>query len=167
MTSSRAAKRPSGKVRGKDPAAPAYCRYGIGILLVALSGCGRGSSSESCVEWTAEHPASQVIVQKDVAYAPDGGFRKGDVYSPPGEGPFPVLVFVHGGGYFGGDKGNHADLATYYAQRGIVTISINYFLAKQDGSDPAYPRSMQDVYCAIRSVRANASMLKIDKTASA
>ena len=54
-----------------------------------------------------------------------------DVYRPQdqGPGPFPVLVFVHGGGFLRGDKAERVNLGRYFARHGIVTVLPNYRLA--------------------------------------
>jgi acetyl esterase/lipase len=138
--------------------------------LLALCACGSPSpdlakdAPSACEELAQRVADSELAIRSNVAYGTDHAEQRGDVYLPPGAGPFPALLLVHGGGFFGGDKALLADAARYYAARGIVTFNINYFLAKTDGSDPAYPRAMQDVYCAIRFMRANAAAAKLDKT---
>ena len=43
---------------------------------------------------------------KDVAYASASATQKLDLYLPAGNGPFPVVINVHGGGFMMGDKSN-------------------------------------------------------------
>ncbi|HEU4965027.1 MAG TPA: alpha/beta hydrolase [Bacilli bacterium] len=78
--------------------------------------------------------------------------------SPPAE-PMPVIVYIHGGGWMGGDKsligGQHnATLARY----GFFTVSINHRLT---GVAP-FPAQIHDVKAAIRWLRANADTYGID-----
>ncbi|OWK22904.1 hypothetical protein AJ87_38395 [Rhizobium yanglingense] len=40
---------------------------------------------------------------KDIAYGSDARNRM-DIYKPPGAGPFPAIIYVHGGGWWNGDK---------------------------------------------------------------
>ncbi len=74
---------------------------------------------------------------KDVAYWEGDDFDTGkhrlDVYVPAGEGPHPVVVFVHGGGWILGDRqqpgGNYALLGRRLANQGVVAMVISYRLA--------------------------------------
>ncbi len=64
-----------------------------------------------------------------------------DLYLPEDEADRlrPAVVFIHGGGFRGGDKGSKAprDMVTYFAERGFVGISINYRLLDDYGTLPA------------------------------
>jgi acetyl esterase/lipase len=51
-----------------------------------------------------------------------------DVYLPAGGRSLPVLIYVHGGGWSGGDKGPVGAKAAYFATRRFVFVSINYRL---------------------------------------
>lgn len=110
-----------------------------------------------------------------------------DIYSPKNNGTLrPAVIFIHGGGFMGGDKGNSAlgSFPEYFAQRGIVGISINYRLVRDHGTLPAelndkinsinglsnkrknqakamYPAA-RDAKAALRWVSANANQLGID-----
>jgi acetyl esterase/lipase len=81
-----------------------------------------------------------------------------DVYFPDSGGPWPALVYVHGGAWMRGDKSEAAGFATGMTSQGYLVVSINYRLY------PAarYPAMIQDVKCAIRSLRANASEYNLD-----
>jgi alpha-L-fucosidase 2 len=85
-----------------------------------------------------------------------------DVSVPAGEGPFPVAILVHGGGWGGGDKANvgssggGADISPWF---GALTaakftwFSINYRLAPKH----RWPACLDDVLTAIRWVKAHAA----------
>lgn len=83
-----------------------------------------------------------------------------DMYWPnEGTGPFPLVVYVHGGGWSSGDKTEN--LQQYVKQltpKGIAVAAVNYRLAK----DSAFPAMIEDVKCAIRHLRANAKTYAID-----
>jgi acetyl esterase/lipase len=99
-----------------------------------------------------------------------------DLYQPTGDTRTsrPAIVFVHGGGFTGGDKasGVSPDMANYFAQLGYVTVSINYRLIEGScgGSNlggaciPAALDAQHDAQAAVRWLRANASTYKIDAT---
>jgi acetyl esterase/lipase len=85
-----------------------------------------------------------------------------DARVPAGQGPFPVAILVHGGGWSGGDKAGSdrpessgADITPWFApltEAGFVSFSINYRLAPQH----RWPACFEDVLTAIRWVKAHA-----------
>jgi acetyl esterase/lipase len=89
----------------------------------------------------------------DVPYANLSPSQKLDIYLPEdGEGPFPVIINIHGGGFAIGDKRD------FYIQnylkglsRGYAVVSVNYRLS----GEAAFPAGLQDIKAAIRWVRAN------------
>ena len=83
-----------------------------------------------------------------------------DVCEPNGEGPFPVAIYVHGGGWTGGDKANPDDapVLDLLNKAGFTWFSINYRLAPQY----RWPACLNDVQTAIRWVKANAARYKGD-----
>jgi acetyl esterase/lipase len=72
--------------------------------------------------------------------------------------PRPALVFVHGGGWRGGDKRGFTQQSLAYAAKGYVTISPHYRLS---GEAP-FPAAVEDVKCAVRWLRAHAKEYNID-----
>jgi acetyl esterase/lipase len=75
-----------------------------------------------------------------------------DVRIPVGlEGSLPALVIVHGGAWHSGESKKSADLAEFYAQRGFATYAINYTLSSSESA--SFPTNIQDVLCAIRTLR--------------
>ncbi len=98
-----------------------------------------------------------------------------DLYEPAGDSApdRPAIVFIHGGGFDSGNKDNTTmvDLAKQFAQRGYVTVSIDYRLASFDvGSVPNFdPRvaraqvdAQHDAQAAVRFLRASAATYRID-----
>ena len=75
-----------------------------------------------------------------------------------GEGPFPAVVVLHGGGWFGGHRLYSLPIAFDLAARGYVAITISYRFAPEH----PYPAQLQDAKCAVRWLRANARCWKID-----
>lgn len=82
-----------------------------------------------------------------------------DAHVPDGPGPFPAAILVHGGGWVAGDKRQYI---TYIFQplsdAGFAWFSINYRLAPQYN----FPADTDDVEEAIRWVKNNASIYKVD-----
>jgi acetyl esterase/lipase len=99
----------------------------------------------------------------DVTYSTvDGVALKMDVYFPSvtWQRPRPAAVYVHGGGWTMGDKREGAGVSdiTELLARGYVVVAINYRLAPKH----RFPAQIEDVKCAIRSLRANAATYQID-----
>lgn len=92
-----------------------------------------------------------------------------DIYQPVGDNNLlrPLVVFVHGGAFFNGDKGGKefVDWCTHFASMGYVAASVNYRLG-YDGTSKqvqeAGYRAVQDVRAAIRYLIAQTD-LHIDK----
>ena len=74
--------------------------------------------------------------------------------------PVPVVLYVHGGGWTGGDKSDGAGLLFKegLVQRGFAMAAINYRL----GPKYIFPAQIEDVKCAVRFLRANASKYNFD-----
>ncbi len=107
-------------------------------------------------------PALPGTAQKDITYGTaDGVELKMDVYYPSTmDGPWPVVMYVHGGGWMKGDKSDGAGsgLTQQLVERGFLVVAVNYRLA------PAYrfPAMIEDVQCAVRYMRAHSSLYNID-----
>ena len=95
----------------------------------------------------------------DVAYCTaDNSAQKMDVYFPDSGGPWPALVYVHGGSWMRGDKTEALMFASGLTAQGYLVVSINYSLYP-----PArFPAMIQDVKCAVRSLRAHAGEYNLD-----
>jgi len=84
-----------------------------------------------------------------------------DMYYPQaGEPPFPTVVYIHGGSWIDGDKrGGSAILGgARMALQNYLFVSINYRLAPEH----KFPAMIEDVRCAVRSLKANAAQYAID-----
>ncbi len=91
---------------------------------------------------------------KDVEYQQlDGTPWLARVYRPLGVGPFPTIVDVHGGAWNNGDRTNDTQLDTALAQRGILSVAIDFRQPPQAG----YPASVQDMNLAIRWAKVHAA----------
>lgn len=93
---------------------------------------------------------------KDVEYQQlDGTPWLARVYRPLGVGPFPTIVDVHGGAWNNGDRTNDTQLDHALAQRGIVSVAIDFRQPPLAG----YPASVQDMNLAIRWTKLHAAEL--------
>jgi len=87
----------------------------------------------------------EVEVQKDVAYYNGEGLNKErhalDLYLPKGARDYPVLFFIHGGGWTKGTKSSFARHGEMFAKQGIGCVSTNYRLSP----DVKHPEHIKDV----------------------
>ena len=104
-----------------------------------------GSSSNSLVAQPA---------YSDLAYANLSSAEKLDLYLPTGDGPFPVVIIVHGGGFLMGDKaaGDATTGIDQLLSLGFAVASVNYRLS----GEAKAPAQIQDLKAAVRFLRANA-----------
>lgn len=99
--------------------------------------------------------AAATKVTRDISYGPDARNRL-DLFNREGLSGAPVFVFVHGGGFVGGDKHNegspfYSNMGDFAARHGMVGVTVTYRLA------PAhkFPAGPDDLALAIDWLRAN------------
>ncbi len=101
---------------------------------------------------------------RDVRYAGESDAQKLDIYVPGADGPFPVIIWMHPGGFFEGDKNGRGakdplsmvdmdELTQPMLARGYAVASINYRLSHE----ARFPSLIYDAKAAVRWVRANAA----------
>ncbi len=90
----------------------------------------------------------------DVPYANASAAQKLDIYLPTNiQGPFPIIVSIHGGGYEAGDKFGPDVLTAWEGlKRGYAVVSVNYRLS----GEAIFPAQINDIKAAIRFIRSNA-----------
>ena len=97
---------------------------------------------------------SGVTPTRDLQYGPDR-LQTLDLYTPQGKSGVPVVLFVHGGGYTGGDKNANPTLFSnvpiWFGRQGVLGATMNYRLA------PAapWPAGAQDVALAVEWLKKN------------
>ena len=97
----------------------------------------------------------QVDVQ-DIEY-----LRHGDkpllarIFQPSGAGPFPMIVDLHGGAWFRGDRLNDTVINEPLAKGGVVVAALDFRLPP----DASYPGSVADINYAVRWLKARAKDL--------
>jgi len=96
----------------------------------------------------------------DRAYATKHTRQKLDLYLPTtGKGPFPLVIWIHGGGWWSGDKALSSSSAQLLpVNSGFAVASINY----RYSTTAKFPAQIQDVKAAVRWLRANAATFKLD-----
>jgi acetyl esterase/lipase len=75
-----------------------------------------------------------------------------------GDGPFPAVICIHGGGFRAGKREGNDAQCIRLAQHGFVALTVSYRLAPKY----PFPAAVHDVKAAVRWTRANAAKYKID-----
>jgi len=96
----------------------------------------------------------------DIPYADLSPAQKLDVYLPDeGEGPFLVIVSLHGGAFMGCDKADLQVLPMLEGlKRGYAVVAVNYRLSWK----AKFPAQVHDAKAAVRWIRANARRYHLD-----
>jgi len=96
----------------------------------------------------------------DLPYTTLSQSQKLDIYLPEqGDGPFPVILHIHGGGFAIGDKRDiHVMAFLKGLERGYAVVSVNYRLS----GEAIFPAGLQDIKASIRWLRANSEKYHLD-----
>jgi dienelactone hydrolase len=159
--------------------------------LLAACGGGGGSESSGLMYQTTVYSAAEISVSTNIAYStrPNLGGRQYtsdarknaeegtgsltllmDIWVPPNNGSArPLVVWVHGGGFRTGGKEARAEEALGYARAGYAAASVNYRLTPDNETNAAtrtlaIQQATDDVMNAIRYLKANAALYRIDPT---
>lgn len=108
---------------------------------------------------TAPTPC-EVTETTDIVYASRGGRElRLDLYRPrPGKGPFPAVVYIHGGGWRSGSRRQLRRYAIHMAAAGFVGAAIEYRLS----GEAKYPAAVDDARAAVAWLRENAASYDVD-----
>lgn len=105
-----------------------------------------GQHSDPTFQWSVT--ASGYSFYPDIVYKKANGHElKLDVIAiEPLNVPKPTLLYIHGGGWVNGKKGNTTLAPLPYLARGMNTVNIDYRLAE----DALAPAAVEDCRCALR-----------------
>ncbi|WP_200342657.1 alpha/beta hydrolase [Rhodovibrio sodomensis] len=129
----------------------------------ALGGLAAACSPLGTIDALTAYDAGAAKVADGVAYGPAARQRL-DVYAPvetgapataetgAGDRRHPVVVFVYGGSWAGGDRRHYGFLGHALAARGFVTVVPDYRLVPE----VTYPAFVEDAAAAVRWARAHA-----------
>ncbi len=129
-------------------------RFVLGFVLVY-------SGTIVQTEAAQPRPAQKVDVTRDVEYGRAGERSlKLDIYQPNERAAerLPVIVWIHGGGWRGGNKSSGGRLTGFVGTGNFVGVSVGYRLS----GEAIWPAQIHDCKAAIRWVRANAADYGID-----
>ena len=110
-------------------------------------------------------PPTPVFRLSDVPFLGAGRKEKLDLYFPSGDfrSNRPAVVFIHGGGFTGGDKAEYrsASVSADLCRAGYVVVNCNYVLGPKD-KPGVWPQNIADCRNAVRWVRAHAKELGVN-----
>ncbi len=127
---------------------------GLAALTVALLVT---ASEESTF---AQDVPAGVIFEKGIEYSnPDDQHLQVNVARPKtGDGPFPAIVCIHGGGFRQGNRESYNGVCLKLAEQGYVAVTVSYRLAPKY----QFPAAVHDTKAAVRWLRAHAKEYKVD-----
>jgi len=151
----------------KIPLVPIYAC--LSAILFLFSGCGNLEISEVLFPISTPEPLEDsaaadekkyATITENLPYATISDAQTLDLYVPAGEGPFPLVIIIHGGGFMSGDKAgsNERARAQFLLNEGYAAASINYRLSDES----IYPAQIHDAKTAVRFLRANAEKYSLD-----
>jgi alpha-L-fucosidase 2 len=106
----------------------------------------------------ADHRQYRTRLQKGIVYDARHGLRL-DARVPPGRGPFPGVIVVHGGGWEAGDRVTYVTpVFEPLASAGFAWFSIDYRLTPE----ARHPEQLEDLRAAVRFVRRHARRFRLD-----
>ena len=135
-------------------------KIALAVLALVVVLVATGCSGLSVLPGGSASFASVDPTYADLAYATQSDAQKLDLYIPEGDGPFPVVIMVHGGGFMFGDKADGAGLTgvDQLLAAGYAVASINYRLS----GEAQYPSQIYDAKASVRFLRANAEKYNLN-----
>ena len=127
-----------------------HARFLCLVLLAAIFNAPSG--------WTL--PVPDIPIVKDQVFTTvDGSELRYDIARPlKGNGPFPLVLCFHAGGWQLGDKKSYRDIIRQLADRGFVAATVNYRFAPKC----KWPGQLEDARTALHYFRKNAASFNID-----
>lgn len=97
------------------------------------------------------------IVEKDIPYGEAEACRL-DTYCVKRDGKYPVMFYIHGGGFVAGDKHHRRALSEWCAVQGYFVVNVNYGLCP----DCKFPTPLQHLILALNWIGGNADKYNLD-----
>lgn len=138
-----------------DPQAQAFLDQVVAMNLPPLNTLSVEEARQATAALSEMHGAPEPVASVDnlVAAGPAGEIPL-RVYTPEQEGPYPLLIYLHGGGWVIGDLETHDALCrTLTNSVGCMVASVDYRLAPEH----KFPAAAEDAYAATAWVAAHAA----------
>ncbi len=113
--------------------------------------------------WASGAPSPRETVEIDRVRAQiflrrESGPLRADVYLPRGDGPFPGVLLIHGGGWRMGTRWTMSNYGNAAVRRGYVAVAIDYRLAPEH----RFPAPLEDCRAAVRWMKRQAPQWNMD-----
>ena len=131
------------------------------VVFAALLGAPLGAQAQldEKAAWASHLSNTYRVVPNMTYHTANNRDSKVDLYLPRGtEGPTPVLIYIHGGGWRGGSKEGSVLRLLPWLEKGWAVVNVQYRLAAVSLA----PAAVEDCLCALRWVIGNAEDYNID-----
>jgi acetyl esterase/lipase len=130
-------------------ASGAFVKFLFGFAAVIADGSSMHAADPPVPE--------NVVFERNVEYT-SAGMQLNLARPKTGDGPFPAVVCIHGGGFRAGSREGYDPLCVKLAQQGYVAVTVSYRLAPAN----QFPAAVHDCKAAVRWLRGHASQYHVD-----
>lgn len=130
-----------------------------GVLAASAAGLLQSCTPLRAFNTLAPRPLGVRAAMRGVPYGADPR-QKLDIYRPSGFGPWPLLVFLYGGGWETGSRSEYAFAGRAYAAKGFLTVIPDYRLT----GEALYPAFLRDCAAATAWAQAHCGEYDADPT---
>lgn len=99
-----------------------------------------------------------IVKYFNISYGPYGESNLLDIYRPDETSVLPVVVSVHGGAYFYGDKDLYRFYCMQFAKEGFAVVNFNYRLSPES----KFPAPLEDINEMLTWLKNNAKEYNLD-----
>ncbi len=122
----------------------------IVVMLFCLCSCDKVENKDTPTEVYAKYG--------NIVYASNSSSQNMDIYVPSkGEGTFPVIFAIHGGGFAFGSADMCKEMINF-TEYGYAVVGVNYRMS----GEAIFPAAVSDCKAAVRFIRANAAKYNLD-----
>jgi acetyl esterase/lipase len=149
---------------GNKPFDVAEMRRKIRAIGVEITPATLGAAMALYEPFHGVEPYPGVTLERDIPYGPDHERNRLDLFLPASGGTaLPVLVYLHGGGFVGGNRKSpdfpyYDNVMVWAVRHGMAGVNMTYRLAPRH----QWPSGNEDVANAIRWIQKNAAAHGMD-----
>ncbi|HQW83438.1 MAG TPA: alpha/beta hydrolase fold domain-containing protein [Ferruginibacter sp.] len=143
----------------------------VALFVLMVTGCKKEENQTAAPTINLTFSTAPITVPTGVQFAADVSYNnspnsKFDIFLPQSTAPTSLVIFIHGGGFVGGDKSeiytNNPDNIQAYLQNNMAFATINYQF-RTSNPDSGILLSLNDIKRCIQFIRYYASSFNIDK----